>query len=105
MFEELVKQFDGVLSNKLAQHIKWRILITKDTMYVGKVLKIIAQNVIKTKEEFNDCLIDVRYTPEQAIVCIPLKTFDTKEEVEDYLNTQAELAAQVINKVLALNIV
>lgn len=99
MFDSVITQLNAELSKGLGQHIGWRLLITKDTCYTGKVLKIIATNY--SKDEPSDITqIDFRYSREQVLICIPLQNHSTIEEFNDYLNMQIYLAIQNINKVL-----
>lgn len=99
MFDTVITQFNQQLSDSLAGHIRWKVMVTKDTCYQGKVLKIIATNYSKDDPE-DVAQVDVRYGREQMIICIPLQNHQSIDEFNDYLNTQLYLATQTINKVL-----
>ena len=99
MFNNIIDQLNSRFSEELSQHIRWRILVTKDTCYTGKVLKIIATNYSKDEPE-KTSQIDVRYSRELILICIPLQNHSSVEEFNDYLSMQIYLAVQTINETL-----
>lgn len=99
--ESLKNQVSDILQKQLHQHIHFKLLLTKDVCYVGKVFKIIATNNSTDdpnidKVPFNS--IDFRYSKEQMTIVIPLQMHDTVEELSDYINTQIQLAVRAINE-------
>ena len=103
MLDNILTQINHKLSRQLANHIRWKVMVTKDTCYTGKVLKIIATNYSKDDPEC-DSQVDVRYSREQLLICIPLQNHSSIDEFSDYLNMQLYLSIQTINKVLTNDI-
>ena len=100
----LKQQVNNILANNLAQHISFKLLLTKDICYCGKVFKIIATNNIKDEPNRNDNpynKIDYRYMKEQMIIVIPLQTCSSVEELDSFINEQVNYAIQCINKQFA----
>lgn len=101
--QSLKKQVGDILSQQLHQHIDFKLLLTKDICYSGKVFKIIATNRFKDEpnrleQPFNS--IDYRYLREQMIIIIPLQMHDSIEQLSDYINLQIKFAVEAINKQL-----
>lgn len=99
MLNNIIQQVNIQLGEHLAGHIMWKVMVTKDTCYEGKVLKIIATNYSKNNPE-SEAQIDLRYNREQVLICIPLQNHSSLQELSDYLNMQIYLAIQNINEIL-----
>ena len=100
MFENI----DERLQKELPQHIRWRILVTKDTCYIGKVLKIIFTNHSTDGPQHDTSILDLRYSREQIVACIPLQptlsatntTVTNIDAFNEYLNSQLYLIIQTV---------
>lgn len=104
----MLKDIESKLQKELPQHVRWRILVTKDTCYIGKVLKIIFTNHNTDGLQHDTSILDLRYSREQIIACIPLRlnpptddedeeNTENVEEFNDYLNLQLFLIIQAVN--------
>lgn len=99
MSNVLIDQINEKLSKELLQHLKWRVMITKDICYTGKVLKIIITDM-SNEGPTNDINIDLRYTPQSITIIAPLQNLATVEEFNDYIQTQLYVAIQQVNEIM-----